>query len=360
MNQVRKTSGRTRTGGISLSTLLVLACALPLVHACAPSASRSPGEHFEGQKIRLIVPFGAGGGYDLHARLLAQRLGKYLPGEPTVFVENMPGAGGLVAAQYFSRQVAPDGLTLGLFSTGLVLHEFVTRDDERALKVGLETFGIVGAPSPDVNVCFFTPRSQIAAYDAWAGATAPPKVGMTGPGSGSFISTLLVAHALELPIHRVAGYQGMAEIKQAMDSGEVDGTCMSHTSFETIFGGVEAYPLAIQTGLERLPGFDGVPLALELAGSQESREILRALAYMRAVGRFYALPPGTPEEVILLVRHAFMNVMSDPDFLRDAEATKLTVDPMSGDEVTSRIVALLRLPEPTRDAIVRILNAGTP
>ena len=122
------TLGHTRTSGIL--ALLILALAPLATLRCSPPTSETDAaDHYAGKTLRIIVPFGPGGGYDRHARIMAQRLGTYLPGQPTVVVENMPGAGRLVAARYMAHQARPDSLTIGMFSGGLVLQQ-LARDTE--------------------------------------------------------------------------------------------------------------------------------------------------------------------------------------------------------------------------------------
>ena len=187
----------------------------------------------------------------------------------TLVVENMPGAGGLVAAMHFAHHAKPDGLTLGMFSTGLVLHEFVTRDEDTALDVRVDRFAVVGSPSSDFSVCFFSVASGITDYEAWSRATTAPRMGVTGPGSGSYVSTMVVTHTLGLPIRPVVGYRGTAEIRQAMESGEVDGSCISGSSFETLYGPQDAYVVVVQAGFERAPDLAHVPAAWEFATNDE-------------------------------------------------------------------------------------------
>ena len=341
----------------TLRAWLMLACAVLGLHGCSPSQSETlRPEYFEDRTIRIIVPFGPGGGFDVHARLLAQRLGRHIPGAPTVVVENMPGAGGLVAAKHFAHRAEPDGLTLGMFSTGLVLQELVTRTKATALDSRVEQFAVVGSPSPDSTVCFFSATSRVTDYEAWASAAPAPRMGATGPGSGSYVSTMIVTHALGLPIHPVVGYRGTAEIKQAMESGEVDGSCMSGSSFQTLYGPRHAHVVVLQVGSEQATGFAQVPAALEFAPNDRSRDLLLALARMREIGRFYALPPDTPSELVTVLRTAFLKTMSDPEFLRDAATARLNINPMTGDEVASNITALLALSEETRDRLAQIVG----
>ena len=337
--------------------LLILALAPLATVRCSPSPSvTDAADYYAGKTVRIIVPFGPGGGYDLHARIMAQRLGTYLPGRPTVVVENMPGAGGLVAAMHFAQYARPNGLTLGVFSTGIVLHELVTREKESALDTRVKRYAVVGSPGADFDVCFFSTASGMVDYEAWVAATPAPRMGMTGPGAGSYLSTMIVTDALGLPVRPVVGYRGTAEIKQAMESGEIDGSCSTWSGFKTVHGRQNAHLIAVQAGLQRAPALAHVPAALEFATNDDSRDLLRALARMGEIGRFYALPPGTPSDLVTQLRAAVLKTMSDPQFLRDAETTGLSIDPMSGEGVSTRIAALFALSDETRDRLTEIVG----
>ena len=148
---------------------------------CSPSTSvTDAADYYAGKTFRIIVPFGPGGGYDLHARIMAQRLGTYLPGQPTVVVENMPGAGGLVAARYMAHRAGPDGLTIGMFNGGLVLQHLVRHNETDSFSVDVNRFVVVGSPTPGVSVCIFPADSRFRHVQTWLGSETPPKIGMTG------------------------------------------------------------------------------------------------------------------------------------------------------------------------------------
>ncbi len=359
INALVRVRNSSKSRNHPLMKYVVFALFTAVLHGCtgSPSSSNQTGD-FGGQTVRIIVPFGPGGGFDLNARLLAQRLGTYMQGNPTVVVENMPGAGGVVAARYFAHQARPDGLTLGIFSTALALLELTAEESESALDVSLNRFAIVGAPNPDIGICFFSPISGIPDIEAWTSAVRPPRMGMTGPGSGTYLATWLITDALELPIHPVAGYNGTAEIKHAMDGGEIDGTCATYASFTPVFGSQGIYNIVVQAGFEKSPSLPAVPLAMELAQSDGSRDMLDALALMRTIGRFYALPPGTPSDVVDQLRTAFLLTMEDPQFLLNAETAGLPIDPIAGPTVAASIASLLSLPESTRTRLTWIATHG--
>ena len=343
--------------------LLSVVCLVSLTVAgagCRPTPSETgPGAHFAGRTVRIIVPYGPGGGFDNHARLLSRHLGRYLPGEPTVIIENMPGAGGLVAARYFARRVEPDGLTLALLMSGLVIRELVAPAGEAPIEGGFSSLPVIGSPSDDLSICVLVRGRGVVDHESWSASPSPPRMGMTGPGSGTYTTTLLVSRSLGLPIRPVVGYQGTAEIKQAMDSGEIDGTCTTDSTFDSVFGDPTGYVVVVQTGRVRAGRFPDVPPALDLAPDPVARELLETLALTRSIGRFYALPAGTPDEIVGTMREAFDRAMRDPQLLAEAATMRLPIRPRDGDEVASTVRRLLDQPTEARSHLARALDPAT-
>ena len=183
-------------------------------------------------------------------------------------------------------------------------------------------------------------------------------MGLTGTRGGGDVQALILSAALRLPIRAVRGYAGSAEIRQAIDTGEVDGTCLSQQSFQAVYVPHENYALAIQGGTEVSEGFENVPLALTLTDDPDAQALLKALALVQEVGRFYALPPETPDDLASQVRHAFLRTMADPVFRQNAANARLSIDPMSGEEVSANIRSLLQLPKRTRARLGRIVAAS--
>ena len=170
--------------------------------------------------------------------------------------------------------------------------------------------------------------------------------------------TFTLSAALGLPIRPVRGYAGSAEVRQALDAGEVDGTCLNKDGFEALYVPPEDYAVAIQGGTEVSAGFESVPLALALAEHPDEQALLEALALMESIERFYALPPGTPTEFVSLLRRAFLRTMADPVFRQNAANARLSIDPMSAGDVSANITSLLQLNTRTRTRLARIVGAS--
>ena len=327
---------------------------------CGPPAPASgEGPDFTGRTVRIIVPYSPGGGFDNYARLLSRHFGRYLPGNPTVVIENLPGAGGLLAARRFARRARPDGLTLALLPSGLVLREITTLGAEPPIHGGFASLPAVGAPSDDLSICVLARGLDVVDLESWARAAVPPRIGMTGPGSGTYTTSLIVSRALGLPIRPVMGYQGTADIKQAIDSGEIDGTCTTDATFDGTFGDPSNYFVVVKTGPTRPGRFTEVPVALDLATGPTARTLIEVLNVTRTMGRFYVLPAGTPSTIVETMRAAFERAMRDERLLAEGASMRLPIHVRTGAEVAASMAELLGLPRDTRVRLARALDPAT-
>jgi tripartite-type tricarboxylate transporter receptor subunit TctC len=311
-------------------------------------ASQAASRHV----VRLVVGVSAGGGQDLYARVMAPHFGKHLPGQPTVVVENMPGAGGLIAASYIARRTQPDGLTLGLFSVQSVLAQLLNQTPN----FDVREMPIVGSPGGDGIVCAFSRASGFTLASWRAGGV--PRFGMTSRGSATASYAQMLAAALELPIRPVFGYTGTAEIRAALASREVDGVCMSRSSFVTYAQPVEDYVPVLHVGIgEREAPVGAVP-AISLATSDRGRALVDAVASMSLITRFIVASPATPGDEIARLRVAFHQTVTDPAFLASAHAAHVEVQPRTAEDVDADVRRLLELPLDLRRDVIAVLSGG--
>jgi tripartite-type tricarboxylate transporter receptor subunit TctC len=321
-----------------LISLALLAALLFTVPADAQS------KFFEGKTVRIVVGFSAGGGYDTYSRAIARHLGRHIPGKPTVIVENMPGAGSLIAANHLYKIARPDGLTLGNFAGGLVLGQVV---GQPGIEFDARKFAWVGTPSREVSVCALTKASGITSIEAWMAAKAPVKLGGTGSGATTDDVPRVLAATLGLPIQAVRGYKGTAEIRLAAESGEIAGGCWQWDSIKSTWRqGLESGDVAIvlQVATKPVADLPKVATALALAKTEEARQLINAgIIVPTEIGRLYALPPGTPADRVQTLRAAFAETTRDPEFLSDAARSKLEIDAMSGEDLTRVVHDLFKL-----------------
>jgi tripartite-type tricarboxylate transporter receptor subunit TctC len=329
----------------------VLALSFVLSLSPLPAGDLHAEESFyRGRTIRLIVGYPPGGGFDVYTRILGRHLGRHVPGEPTIVVENMPGAGGLVAANHVYRAARPDGLSVGHFTGGLLLGPVLQQPGAEFDPRGFE---YVGAPAREQIACAVRRETGIASVTGWRAARVPVKMGGTGPGTAQESATRIVRAALELPIQVVSGYRGTADVRLAVEQGELGGACLNWASMrsgwaESLRAGQVTVVLAVSP--HPIPDLTGVPVALELARTPEGRRLLEIGVHDQgALARPYVLPPGTPPALVRALRQAFRATLDDPAFRAEAERAKLEVDPVSGAELAQIVDRLFALaPEVVR------------
>jgi len=322
---------------------VALATAL-IVLAVLGRESTEAQSSFSGKTVRILVGSSAGGGFDTYARAVARHLGRHLPGNPTVIVENLPGAGGVIAANQLYKVAKPDGLTLGHFVGSILFAQVLGRP---GMEFETRKFEYLGAAAKEDVVCALTRASGITSVEKWMAARTPVKLGGVGPGAPPDNTARLLKATTALPIQLVAGYKGTAEIRLAAESGEVSGGCWTWDSVKVTWRKAiesgEAVVVLQVTG-KGSPDLPGVPQAIDLAKTDEARRLLQIGAHNAgAYGRPFVLPPGTPKDRVQLLRRAFQDTLKDREFLAECEKAKLTVDPMTGEELEKLIAELYTL-----------------
>ena len=321
----------------SAMALAVLAFNLNFARAASDDA-------FKGKTVKIVVGLTAGGAFDAYARTLARYMGKHIPGSPTFVVDNMPGAGGLVAANHVYKMAKPDGLTIGNFLGGVFMGQVLGRP---GIEFDALKFEYVGSPMKDNPVCAFSKASGITSIERWMTSKTPVKVGATGPGATTHDVPLVLKATLGLPTQLIAGYKGAPELQLAVDGGELAGVCNSWESLRvTSTRAIEAGDLivVVQAIPRAHPELPNVPLAIDLAKTDESRRIIQAGIHdMTAIVRPYVLPPGTPKQQVQLLRKSFTDTLKDPEFLSDAKKSKLDIDALTGEELEATIAGLLKM-----------------
>ena len=294
--------------------------------------------YYKGKTVRIIVGFSPGGGFDTYARVIARHMGKHIAGEPTIIVENMAGAGSLIAANHGYNTAKPDGLTINNWIGGLVLQAVL---GSKGIQFNAPKFEWVGALQ-DSQSCGLTKASGVTNIQEWFTAKKPIKLGGTASGSTDVDIPRVLKATLGLPIQLVEGYKGTADIRIAADSGEVSGYCgtwagMKSTWSQALESGNAS--IVIQINSKKNADLMNVPNAVDLAKTDEARDLIRmGIHYQADISRNYSLPPATPKDRVSILQAAFMQTMKDKDFLADAQKAKLSVEPITGDDV-SRIVS---------------------
>ncbi len=308
-----------------------------MTHAAAP--------FYEGKTIRIVVGAAPGGGFDTYSRTIARHMGKYIPGNPTIVVENMPGAGFVIAVNHVYKVAKPDGLTIGNWIGTLVVAQVVGR---KGLEFDVRKFEYIGSPVRNHDTCVFTKASGITSIDRWMAAKAPVKLGSTPPGSTTYENAVVLREALGLPTQIVAGYKGTSEIRLAAEAGEVAGLCgLSWASAKSTWRkGLQSGDaiVVLQSAPKAHPELSNVPIAISLAKTDEAKKLIQVGIHDASMITYlYSLPPGTPKDRVELLRKAFVNTMKDAEFLAETKKANLDLDPVAGQDLEKTIASFFKL-----------------
>ena len=323
-----------------------LFCAL--VGALSLSAAvqaASVEDFYKGKNVRIVVGFSAGGGFDTYARALARHMSKHIPGAPGVVVENMTGAGSLIAANHVYKVAKPDGLTIGHFIGGLFLGQVL---GQPGIEFDARKFEFIGAPISDHVICALTKASGITSVEKWMASKTPVKMGGIAPGTSTpDNATRILRAALGLPIQLVSGYKGTADVRLAAEGGEIAGGCwgwdsVSVTWRKALDSGDAV--VVLQANRKTHADLPNVPQAIKFAKSDEARTMIEVGIHGDSdIVRTYTLPPGTPKDRVLALRKAFDGTLKDPDFVADAKKSRLNIGPIPVDDIEKDIAGLFKL-----------------
>lgn len=327
-----------------VTSRLIVIFTIGFMLSVGPARLSAQEPFYKGKVIRIIVGFAAGGGFDTYSRAIARHMGKHIPGNPTVIVENMTGAGSLIAANHVYKVAKPDGLTIGNFGGGLFMQQL---KGGPGIEFDARNFEFLGVPVQDTRTCALTRASGITSMESWFASKRPVKLGGTAPGDLVYDAPKILQAALGLPIHLVSGYKGTAAIRLAAESGELDGACWGWDSIKVTWARAlqagEAV-VVLQMVSKPHPDLPKVPLAIKFAKTEEARQLIEAGITIPAItNRPYVLPPGTPKDRVQTLRRAFAETLKDPEFLAEAKKAKLDIDPLSGEEVQKMVAAMFKL-----------------
>jgi tripartite-type tricarboxylate transporter receptor subunit TctC len=320
--------------------------------AAALGVSAHAQSYYQGKTLRIVVGLAPGGGFDTYARVIGRHIAKHIPGNPTVVVDNMPGAGGITMTNHLYKVVKPDGLTLGHFNGAIILSQAL---GQQGIEFDARKFEYLGAALKEDVVCAFTKKSGITSMQQWAQASAPVKVGGVAPGTTPDNAANILKAALGLPLQLVTGYKGTAPLRLAVESGEVAGGCWSWESMrvtwrQAIESG-EVVPV-VQVVAKPFADIPNVPLAVSFAKTPEARRLIEVgVQNSSAIARPFALSPGTPKQHVQTLRRAFEATLKDKEFLAEAEKSKLTIDPVDADEFARLVADVFTIDPATRDKL---------
>lgn len=291
------------------------------------AAAGAPEDFYRGRTLTIVVGSGAGGGFDTTARLVSRHIGGHIPGAPTVIVQNMPGGGGLVAANHIFNAASKDGTVIGLFHEAQVMNQLTGGE---GVQFDLRQFNWLGSSYVDPNVCIVRSDAPVTTFAALIGHATPIAVGGTGPGSNTYDAPRVLAAATGATLKAVAGYPTTNDVRIGVERGEIHGMCLGWESVQSASGQwlQDGYArVFVQNGTTRHRDLPDVPLALEFAKTEEDRTLLRLVDAPGAMAKPFAMPPGVDERLVEVMRAALTATYRDPGFLEEARAMKLDFQP---------------------------------
>jgi len=304
----------------------------------------SADDFYKGKTIRFVVGLAPGGGYDLSARTVGRHIGKHIPGNPTIVVENMTGAGSLIAANYTYNSAKPDGLFVGIWNSALVLRQAL---GDKAMRFDARKYGWIGAPTVGTPHCSIMAHTGLKTLKDVLASKREIKMGSTGPGSTYDDTPRILNQTIGTKFRIVSGYEGTGPILVAMRRQEVDGGCWGWESARTTGralldgkGDEKLIPFLIHRP-QADPEVKGLPLIPEVIKGEDNLS-----AYNTWVGTFefqrpFMVPPGTPKERLQILRKGFADTMKDPKFIAEAKKSKLQITYVTGEEVDKYVDKVL-------------------
>jgi tripartite-type tricarboxylate transporter receptor subunit TctC len=329
---------------------------ISLVFLLAVSTADAQESYYRGKTVTFLVGAPPGGGFDTMTRIVARHLGRHIPGNPIVVVQNMTGAGTVIAANHLYNRSKPDGLTIGVWVGSLTLQKML---GGTGLEFDPLKFEWIGVPVQQTMLCAFTKASGINSMEKWQAAKTPLKMGGQVPGTRpDDISTILKA-ALNLPIQLVQGYKGTADITMAAEAGELAGQCTSwqglKSSWRRQYEAGDVH-VVLQANRKSIPELTQVPLAINYAKTEEARQLIEVGIHdLNAITLAYSAPPGTPKDKVQTLRNAMQATLKDPAFLADAKTAQQDVDPISGEDLAATIAGFRNISPPVLKKLAELL-----
>lgn len=315
---------------------------------------------YKDKTIRIIVGFTSGGLYDQYARILARHMPKHIPGNPSIIVQNMPGAGSLTATNYLYSVAKPDGLTLGMPGSGIYLDQMLGRQEATFDVAKLAWIGSVDQRDLLLYMRADAPWKSVEDIIA---AKEQPKCGSTGTSDLTTIVSNILEETLGLKLNEVRGYPGGVEIDLAIEKGEIHcrGTGVTtHFAREPYFtwhkSGFDRH--IVQTGAKRDPRLADAPTLGELMERKKtpaiSRDVAKALLVSATLGRPMIATPGTPAERIKILRDAYLKAFKEPEVVEEAKKARLDLETLPGAEVESQIREVMNQPKEVIERVKKL------
>lgn len=311
-------------------------------------APQAVAEFYRDKQIRLIVSSDVGGGYDSYSRVLARHMGRHIPGNPAVVVQNMPGGGGLNAANYVYNVAPKDGTVIANIQRGVPFMAILGREGPR---FDPTKFNWIGSLNNEVGVFVAWHTAKVKTFDDVLKTELI--VGGSGPNDTE-ASPSVLNNTIGTKFKIISGYPSSSAIALAIERGEVEGFSTSYTALLTRNSEWlrdKKANILVQNALKKHPDLGHIPLAIDYAKTEEDRQVLELMYARQVIGRPFLAPPGVPAERVAALRAAFEATVKDPEFIAEMDKQKLELTPVSGEEVQALIERVARTPKPIVDRL---------
>ena len=295
--------------------------------------------YYEGKVLKIIVGFTPGGGYDRMARLLAKHLPKHIPGKPSIVVENMEGASSIIASNFIYNIAKPDGLTIGTFNRALPFAQLIKME---GVKFDIKKYAWIGSAAVEGTVLTMRTDVPYKTVDDLRKAKEPIPLGCSGAGTLDYQFPTLLKEYLGLNFKMVI-YVSSAETMLAVERKEADGRAGSYSSLKPFIDRGLVRP--VLRGRVAEPGTENLPVNEDLTTDKKAKAIFAMFSTADLIGRPYVAPPGTPAEVLNVLKDAFAKVAKDPELKAEAKKLKMDVDYTPGEEILKVIDFAFNQPE---------------
>jgi tripartite-type tricarboxylate transporter receptor subunit TctC len=315
----------------------------------APPAAAD--DFYQGKTLTILVGFSPGGGFDMNARLLARHIGRYIPGHPTVIVENAPGAGSQTAVMRLDVNLPTDGTVIDTFNFGLIGDSVLQPD---RVKIDLRKYAWIGSISEDLTVCYLWHDGGPTTIAAMKGHHFD--FGATGFGTSEDLNTKILRRVFDLDITQAAGYSGSAPIRIAIEQGELSGDCGAWSSLPPDWPKSPKFHPLYRTQRSVPPGMSAsMPYILDIVPNDSARKVVRFLLADSELGRPFIASHAVPADRIRILRQAFAETVKDKDFLAEAERLRLPVSPRTGEQAVKIVNEFYATPPDIIDAARKIV-----
>src|SRR5262245_16494796 len=323
--------------------LIVLVAALALCQPQAAAAQDVVADFYRNRQIKIVIGFSAGGSSSLYAQVLARHIGKYIPGQPSIIPQHMPGAGSLVAANYINTNAARDGSEFGITSRTAAIEPLLGNPNAR---FDAHRFNWIGTANIENSVCIAWHTARVkTVQDVF---TQELIVGGAGAAAQETMFPKAFNKLLGTKFKVITGYPGSTELLLAIERGEVQGFCGIGWTFVKLRKGDwlrdKKINILFQMALQKHPDIPDVPAILDFAKTPEDRQVIEFLFAPQEMGRPFFAPPDVPRERVEALRSAFAQTLKDPKFLEETEKQGLEIQLLGGDAIQQLIARIYATP----------------